>query len=127
VKDLTINLNASNASGEAYWRKRCDTVEAELTRLRAELSRADVALSEAPFHGQEELAEASLADGIRNYRNAVESELSRLRAALESLDQVLCAYHGITDLAQARMVMEQALGIHEQRTEERRKHPHDPT
>ena len=35
MKDITIKLNASEASGEAYWRKRCDVVEAELSRLRA--------------------------------------------------------------------------------------------
>lgn len=35
VKDIKIELNTSNASGEAYWRKRCDVVEAELARLRA--------------------------------------------------------------------------------------------
>ena len=35
MKDITIELNASNASGEAYWRKRCDVVEAELSSLRA--------------------------------------------------------------------------------------------
>lgn len=109
MKNIKIELNANEASGEAYWRKRCDTVEAEIERikrnhgcareqgstqycrealdahkeadrLRAALSRADVALSEAPFHGQEELAEVSLADGIRNYRNAVEAELASLRA-----------------------------------------------
>lgn len=36
MKDIKIELNTSNASGEAYWRKRCDTVETELARLRAE-------------------------------------------------------------------------------------------
>ena len=37
TKDITIKLNASEACGEAYWRKRCDAVEAELARLRAEV------------------------------------------------------------------------------------------
>lgn len=39
MKDIKIELNTSNASGEAYWRKRCDVVEAELTSLRAENDR----------------------------------------------------------------------------------------
>ena len=34
MKDITIELNTSNASGEAYWRKRCDTVEAEIERIK---------------------------------------------------------------------------------------------
>lgn len=85
MKDIKIELNASNASGEAYWRKRCDVVEAELARLHAEFSRVDAILSEVPFYGQEELSEASPADGIRNYRDAVEAELTRLRAEVEIL------------------------------------------
>ena len=35
MKDITVNLTPAEASGEAYWRKRCDAVEAELSRLRA--------------------------------------------------------------------------------------------
>lgn len=35
MKDIKIELNTSNASGEAHWCKRCDTVEAEIARLRA--------------------------------------------------------------------------------------------
>lgn len=102
MKDIKIELNANEASGEAYWRKRCDTVEAELARLRDELHRADIALSESPFHGQEELAEASLADGIRNYRSAVEAELIRLRAenkALQADAALVRAVRRIPDMA----------------------------
>jgi hypothetical protein len=46
VKDIKIELNTSNASGEAYWRKRCEVVEAEIACLRAENKalQADAAL-----------------------------------------------------------------------------------
>lgn len=45
MKDIVIDINASEASGEAYWRKRCDVIEkalaardAEIERLRSEKS-----------------------------------------------------------------------------------------
>lgn len=76
-------------NGRSVYLNHADDDDAELSRLLAELARADVALSEAPFHGQEELSEASLADGIRNYRNAVEDELARLRAANAELVEAL--------------------------------------
>lgn len=56
-----------------------------------------------------------------------DTEIVQLKTAIESLDTILCAYHGITDLAQARMIVEKALGIYEQRTEDRRRAPYDPT
>ena len=37
MKDITVNLTPAEASGEAYWRKRCDAVEAELASIRAEV------------------------------------------------------------------------------------------
>lgn len=77
----------------------CQDQEAELSRLRAELHRADIALSESPFHGQEELAEASLADGIRHYRSAVEAELARLRAENERLVEALSSPELLETLA----------------------------
>lgn len=33
MKDITINLSAAESQGEAYWRKRCDVVEAEIKML----------------------------------------------------------------------------------------------
>lgn len=55
MKDITVNLTPNEASGEAYWRKRCDVVEAELSRLRAE----NKALQ----------ADAELVRAVRNFKD----------------------------------------------------------
>ena len=103
MKDIKIELNTSNASGEAYWRKRCDEKEAELTSLRAECKRLHYVID--PTY-----VEPS-ADGKDLIMTApVKAEITRLRAAnaelveaIRSLRPVIEKIHGLSEAVDAAL------------------------
>ena len=87
MKDMTIKLSANEASGEAYWRKRCDAVEAELTRLRAENEelKANVLLLQTEYLRQNPCTDPQ--DDI----DELERKMDSLRAVNAELVEVLKA------------------------------------
>lgn len=59
-----------------------------------------------------------------DFWNAMLDEIESLQDSLETLDVILSkqnSHLGTTDLVQCRLVVEKALGIHEERTEQRRR------
>lgn len=103
AKDAELKVEAEArrllAEERQGFKQQLAAKDAEIERLRRSIDSADSALSESPFHGQEELSEASLADGIRNYRSAVEAALAakeqgiaRLLGEIARADNALSEY-----------------------------------
>ena len=81
MKDIKINLNASNASGEAYWRKRCDVIEAELTSLRAD----NAELKETVLTLQTEYVRQNPCVDPQEETDELRAEVERLKSSLRTI------------------------------------------
>lgn len=88
MKDITVNLTPNEASGEAYWRKRCDVVEAEIERLRAknEGLRLKLAVSESdifPLRAEIDRLKSSLRTIILMCGEAEDANIPAIRGEAE--------------------------------------------
>ena len=114
MKGITVNLTPAEASGEAYWRKRCDVVEAGLSRLRDEMETliwnlagiSTLACSRTSTDYNREMARPALndvAELVKDYARlraenvAKDAEIERLKEKLQDLKKTLLRWANTSD------------------------------